>query len=72
MKSTNAGAAIEEFGNKPRKNIFIPRLVDEYNFNINGVDFFDQFREVVDVHFTCRRNWFSTFIFALDIGIFQL
>ena len=47
----------------------IPRIIHDYNINMNGVDSFDQRRTGFDVMLRSRRNWMAIFQFLLDIGL---
>jgi hypothetical protein len=42
--STNARITRPVFGDTPRKQLPIPRVIDDYNHHINGVDLANQFR----------------------------
>jgi hypothetical protein len=48
--STSAKVAREPFGDQATKELPIPRLIDEYNFNMGGVDRANQLRASYETH----------------------
>jgi hypothetical protein len=42
--STSAKSAREPFGDQPTKELSIPRLIDDYNYHMGGVDRANQLR----------------------------
>lgn len=55
-KSTNAAANHLLFGDRHRRLLPVPKIVDGYNQNMNGVDSLDQRRAAFDAQLPCRRN----------------
>jgi Transposase IS4 len=69
-KSTlNSTKVREVFGDNYEKNLKIPRVIDEYNQHMGGVDLADQLRSYYDSQLTCRRNWMPLFFWLLDIAL---
>ena len=56
--STNARNARKPFeGLGARVDLEIPCYIDEYNFNMGGVDIADQYRQVYTTQRIAQRNW---------------
>ena len=55
------------WGTHPRTNIFIPKLVDDYNHWMGGVDIADQRIAYYHPSFQFRRTWMPIFIQLLSI-----
>ncbi len=56
--SSNATNARKPFNGKgPRAELAIPRYIDEYNFNMGGVDIADQHRAAYKTQRKVIRNW---------------
>ena len=65
----NKKSVLDVFGNASVKNLRIPRVIDDYNYNMNGVDVADQLRSYYDTHIVTRRNWYPIFFWILDTCI---
>jgi hypothetical protein len=69
--STSAKSAREPFGDhdQPTKELSIPRLIDDYNYHMGGVDRANQLRASYETHQKCLRSWWPIFFWTLDIAI---
>jgi len=67
--STNAIFTRQVFGNKERKVLPIPKIVNDYNHHMNSVDLADQCRAAYPTHVRACRNWLCLFYFLLDISL---
>jgi hypothetical protein len=67
--STNAAKVREVFGSDSKKMLKIPKVIDDYNNNMNGVDVADQLRSYYNTQQTVRRNWMPLFFWLLDTAI---
>ena len=67
--ASNASTTRTPFGKKQRRCLPIPKIIDDYNRNNNGVESFDQRRAAFDARLRCRRNWFSIDQFLQDIAL---
>ena len=59
----------EVFGSESRKKLLIPKVVDDYNHHMNGVDVADQLRSYYNTQQIVRRNWMPLFFWLLDTAI---
>ncbi|KAG9069979.1 hypothetical protein KI688_009309 [Linnemannia hyalina] len=59
--STNAANARAIFNGKPRAALKIPKLIDDYNHNMNGVDVSNQFRAYYSTQLAVFRTWMPLF-----------
>lgn len=66
---TNSASVRTAFQGNPRATIRIPRIIDDYNLNMDGVDLSDQYRSFYDTQFTSRRAWVPLFFWLLDTTI---
>ena len=57
------------FGSESRKVLKIPKIIDDYNHNMNGVNVADQLRSYYNTQQTARRNWMPLFYWLLDTAI---
>jgi hypothetical protein len=57
------------FGSEPKKKLLIPKVIDDYNHHMNGVDVADQLRSYYNTQQTVRRNWMPLFFWLLDTAI---
>jgi len=57
------------FGSESRKVLKIPKIIDDYNHNMNGVDVADQLRLYYNTQQTAQRNWMPLFYWLLDTAI---
>jgi hypothetical protein len=55
--STSARTAREPFGDQPTKELPIPRIIDDYNYNMGGVDRAYQLRASYETHQRSLRSW---------------
>lgn len=69
LSSTNGQMVREVFGNQVCKAIPIPVFIDDYNYNMGGVDIADQLRSYYSVQQKARRNWLPYFYWLLDTTI---
>ena len=67
--SANAVKVRAVFGNSPRKEFEILKVVDDYNFNMGGVDIANQLRSYYSTQQIVRRNWMPIFFWILDTTI---
>ena len=67
--STNAATIRKRFSNEPRKELPIPVFIDDYNFNIGGVNIANQNRQPYDTQRRCRRVWKPLLYWILDQAI---
>jgi hypothetical protein len=57
------------FGDSHRKMLNIPRLVNDYNHHMGGVDIADQLRQYYSTQMRTLRNWFPLFLWLLDTAV---
>jgi hypothetical protein len=67
--STNGALARRAFQGEPQKLIPIPKFIDDYNHNMNGIDVADQLRANYTLQRKARRNWWPYFYWLLDSAI---
>lgn len=67
--STNARSVRAVFGNNARANLQIPRIIDDYNHCMNGVDLADQLRSYYCTQLIVRRTWMPLFFWLFDTTI---
>jgi Transposase IS4 len=68
--STNAAIVRPVFGDEYTKDLAIPRLIDEYNHHMGGVDIANQLRESYSTHNRRqKRYWKPLFLWLLDLAI---
>lgn len=75
LSSTNGTIVRRVFGDSVCKPIPIPIFIDDYNYNMGGVDIADQLRSYYCVQQTARRNWLPYFYWLLDttvVNIYQI
>ena len=70
--STSAKIAREPFNDQPTKELPIPRLIDDYNYYMGGVDRANQLRASYETHQRCLRSWWPIFFWILDIAIINV
>ena len=73
--STNAKTARQPFGDEVKKDLEIPKFINDYNFFMGGVDIADQHRQAYKTQRRASRNWISLFCWGLDhtvINAFRL
>ena len=64
--STNATTARKPFNGRPTADLPIPRLIDDYNHYMGGVDIANQLRAVYETHRKAWRSWWPLFYWCLD------
>ena len=64
--SSNANTVRQVFGNLSRKILEIPKIIDDYNHQMGGVDIADQLRGYYNCQLTVHRTWFPLFFWLLD------
>jgi Transposase IS4 len=57
------------FGSEFKKKLLIPKVVDDYNHHMNGIDVADQLRSYYNTQQAVRRNWMPLFFWLLDTAI---
>lgn len=67
--STNASIVRAVFNGQPRAQLKIPKLIDDYNHNMNGVDLSDQLRSYYNTQLTVFRTWMPLFFWILDTTV---
>lgn len=61
LSSTNGQVVRGVFGQMSRKALLIPTFIDDYNFNMGGVDIIDQLRSNYLIQQIVRRDWLRYF-----------
>ena len=69
LSSTNGARVRQVFGACPTKKFKIPKVVDDYNYNMGGVDIADQLRAVYTSHMPSRRTWVPLLFWLLDCAV---
>ena len=69
MTNANAIKVQNIFGNKVKKTLPIPIIIDNYNHFMGGVDIADQLRSNYIIQFPVRRTWLPLFFWLLDTSI---
>jgi len=64
--SSNASTVHRVFGNASRKELSIPKVIDDYNHYMGGVDIADQLRGYYNCQLIVHRNWFPLLFWLLD------
>lgn len=65
--STNRTAIRDVWGKDAVKKITIPKVIDDYNHWMNGVDLSDQLIAYYRPNLRCRRIWMPMFFHCLDV-----
>lgn len=65
-QTPGAKKARRAFGTERRKELPIPRLINDYNHCMGGVDVADQLRATYASQRKALRNWFPLFHWVLD------
>ena len=68
-KSTNAEIVRKVFDDVPKKKLTIPSFIDDYNYNMGGVDIAQQHRAAYTTHLVSHRNWLPILYWLLDAAI---
>ena len=66
INATNVRAT---WGKDSRKQLMIPKVIDDYNHHMGGVDIADQRRGYYSTQLTTHRNWMPLFFWILDTVI---
>jgi hypothetical protein len=66
ITSTNGAKVRSIFGNSTRKLLPIPKIINDYNLFMGGVDIADQLRSYYQ---KTRRTWMPMFFWLLDTAI---
>jgi hypothetical protein len=69
INKTNSSTINKVFGNQPKKILPIPKIIDDYNHYMGGVDIADQLRSNYIIQFPVRRTWYPLFFWMLDTSI---
>ena len=64
--STNGAVAWKAFGDNPRIAMPIPRVFDDYNKYMGGIDIANQLRELYETHRKTLRVWFPLLYWLID------
>jgi hypothetical protein len=67
QNQTNRNHLQTVWGNEAVRNITIPKVIDDYNHWMNGVDKADQLISYFRPNLRCRRTWMPMFFHGLDI-----
>ena len=57
----------ELFGTEGQKMIWIPKLIDDYNHKMGGVDLVDQHIAYYQPNVQCQRNWIPLLVQVMGI-----
>ena len=69
ITSSNATAVHSVFQEESRKVLPIPEFIDDYNYNMGGVDIADQLRSYYSTQQPSCRNWLPLFYCLLDTSL---
>ncbi|KAF8941422.1 hypothetical protein BGZ58_009505 [Dissophora ornata] len=67
--STNAKSVRAVFKGQSRALLPIPKIIDDYNHHMNGVDIADQLRSYYSTLLRTYRTWVPIFFWLLDTTI---
>lgn len=67
--SSNAANVRKVFGNAARKEILIPKVINDYNHFMGGVDIADQFRSYYDCQLIVFHTWMPLMFWLIDTAI---
>ena len=67
--STNSRKVTSVFEGAARKIVPIPKIIDDYNHHMGGVDIADQLRSYYTTQLTVCRTWPPLFFWLLDTSI---
>ena len=67
--STNSKKIKSVFEGAARKILLIPKIIDDYNHHMGGVDIADQLRSYYSTQLTVCRTWPPLFFWLLDTSI---
>ena len=57
------------FDDALKKKLKIPIFIDDYNYNMNGVDIANQHRASYETHLVSHRNWLPILYWLLDAAV---
>jgi hypothetical protein len=57
------------FGNQPRKELAIPKAINDYNHGMNGGDVANQLRAIYDMQRREQRTWRALFMFFFKTSV---
>lgn len=69
VTSTNAHNVQSVFNGQHTAKLSIPKIINDYNFNMNGVDISDQYRSYYSTQLTVFRTWLPLFFWILDTTV---
>lgn len=64
--STNGPLVHRAFGDAAVKDMPIPRIINDYNFHMGGVDIANQHRAAYETHMRAYRSWWPLWNWILD------
>jgi hypothetical protein len=67
--STSARIVRPVFGDNPIKELEIPVFINDYNYNMGGVDIANQLRESFETHRATLRTWWPLFYWLIDVTV---
>jgi hypothetical protein len=67
--STSAKTARKPFGDQPRKELPIPKLIDDYNHKMNSIDQADQLQEKPGTRRVRRGGWHALFLYIFNTTV---
>ena len=69
ITNVNKARVQDTWGTSPRKIVAIPKIIDDYNHYMGGVDIADQRRGYYNTQIMTRQNWMPLFYWLLDTAI---
>jgi hypothetical protein len=69
INTTNSSTIKRVFGDNSKKELPIPKIIDDYNHFMGGVDIADQYRSSYIIQFPVQRIWVPLFFWLLDTSI---
>ncbi|RUO95935.1 hypothetical protein BC936DRAFT_142939, partial [Jimgerdemannia flammicorona] len=69
ITSVNEEIVRATWGKKPRKKLKIPKIIDDYNHHMCGVDIADQRRGYYNTQIRSFRTWMPLFFWILDTAV---
>jgi hypothetical protein len=67
--STNITTTHKPFKGQPTAELKIPRLINDYNHHMGGVDITNQLRAVYESHHKAQHSWWPLFYWCLDTAL---
>jgi hypothetical protein len=65
--SINGRIVRKIFGEEYIKELPIPCFIDDYNYDMGGVDLANQYRELYETYRASLRNWWPLFYWLIDV-----